>query len=132
MTGVDTRAPHEPGTRLRTKLCTPPGRRFEFLFLRWPLLNPSGSRVRRWKIASHELPRAVPESDSSRWQLEYESAIQETDHKVLFKRIEVAEAAILSRREILMQSSDGFAERQETKMALAKLRNLKKEVLKFL
>jgi hypothetical protein len=83
-------------------------------------------------MASHELPRAVPEGDSSRWQLEYESAIQETDHKVLFKRIEVAEAAILSRREILMQSSDGFAERQETKMALAKLRNLKKEVLKFL
>jgi hypothetical protein len=83
-------------------------------------------------MASHELPRAVPENDSSRWQLEYESAIQETDHKVLFKRIEVAEAAILSRREILMQSPDGFAERQETKMALAKLRDLKKEVLKFL
>jgi hypothetical protein len=83
-------------------------------------------------MASHELPRAVPEGDFPRWQLEYESAIQETDHKALFKRIEVAEAAILSRREVLMQSPDGFAERQETKMALAKLRNLKKEILKFL
>jgi hypothetical protein len=31
-----------------------------------------------------------------------------------------------------MQSPDGFAEQLETKLALAKLRNLKKEVLKFL
>jgi hypothetical protein len=38
------------------------------------------------------------------WQLEYESALQETDHKILFKRIEVAEAAILTRREILPRS----------------------------
>ena len=58
--------------------------------------------------------------------------MQETDHKTLFKRIEVAEAAILARREILTQSVDGFAERQASKEALEKLRNLKKEVLKFL
>jgi hypothetical protein len=31
-----------------------------------------------------------------------------------------------------MKSPDGFAERQEIKLALAKLRNLKKAVLKFL
>ena len=67
-----------------------------------------------------------------RWKLEYGSAVQETDHRRLFKRIEVAEAAILSRREVLMQSSDGFVERQEIKVALAELRNLKKDVLKFL
>lgn len=81
-------------------------------------------------MASHEFSSSV--TDLPPWQLEYESALQETDHKILFKRIEVAEAAILTRREILMQSPDGFAERQETKLALAKLRNLKKEVLKFL
>jgi hypothetical protein len=68
---------------------------------------------------------------SQPWQLEYESAIQETDRKILFKRIEVAEAAILTRREVLMQSADGFAERQETKKALATLHNLKKKALKF-
>ena len=62
----------------------------------------------------------------------YESAMRETDHNTLFKRIEVAGAAILTRREVLMQSPDGFAERQEIKLALAKLRNLKKEVVKFL
>jgi hypothetical protein len=75
---------------------------------------------------------SVPEDGSQQWQLEYESAMQETDRKILFKRIEVAEAAILTRREVLMQSADGFVERQETKKALATLRNLKKEVLKFL
>jgi hypothetical protein len=57
---------------------------------------------------------------------------QETDRKILFKRIEVAETAFLARREILMRSPDGFAKRQETKLALAKARNLKKQVLKFL
>ncbi|MGZ4731176.1 MAG: hypothetical protein ACXVZH_03445 [Terriglobales bacterium] len=49
----------------------------------------------------------------------------------LFKRIEVAEAAVLTRREVLVQSPDGFAERQEIKLALDQLRRLKKEVLKF-
>jgi hypothetical protein len=58
--------------------------------------------------------------------------MQETDHKTLFKRVEVAEAAMLTRRKVLTQSPDGFAEREEIKIALAKVRNLKKEVLNFL
>jgi hypothetical protein len=70
---------------------------------------------------------SVPEADAPQWKLEYESAMRETDHKAVFKRIEVAEAAILTRRETLLQSSDGFIERQETKVALAKLRNLKRK-----
>ena len=77
-------------------------------------------------MASHEFPSSIP-----RWQLEYEAALNETDHKALFKRIEVAEAAILARREVLVQSPDGFAERQEIKLALNKLRRVKKEILKF-
>ncbi len=36
-----------------------------------------------------------------------------------------------TRREVLVQSPDGFAERQEIKLALDELRRLKKEVLKF-
>jgi hypothetical protein len=83
-------------------------------------------------MASREFSSPAPERGFSRWQLEYEAALQETDHKTLFKRIEVAEAAILSRREALTQSPDGFSEQQEIKPALAKLRSLKKEVLKFL
>jgi len=82
-------------------------------------------------MASHEFSSSVPERPFPQWQLEYESALQETDHRTLFKRIEVAEAAILNRREVLLQSPDGFAERQETKAALDKVRRLKKDVLKF-
>jgi hypothetical protein len=82
-------------------------------------------------MASHEFSSTVPEGSFPQWRREYESAMGETDHKTLFKRMEVAEAAILSRREVLTQSPDGFAERQEIKMALAKLHNLKKEVLTF-
>jgi hypothetical protein len=83
-------------------------------------------------MASEEFPASVPEQESQQWKLEYERAMQETDRKALFRRIEIAEAAILTRREALLQSSDGFIERQETKTALTKLRNMKKEVLKFL
>jgi hypothetical protein len=65
------------------------------------------------------------------WRRNYESALLETDHKALFKRVEVAEAAILSRREELHRSSDGFAERREIETALRNLRKLKKEILHF-
>jgi hypothetical protein len=82
-------------------------------------------------MASHEFSSSVPEQSYPQWQMEYEAALQETDHRTLFKRIEVAEAAVLTRREVLVQSPDGFAERQEIKLALDKLRRLKKEVLKF-
>ena len=82
-------------------------------------------------MASHEFSSSISRRAIPQWQLEYEAALQETDHKALFKRIEVAEAAILARREVLVQSPDGFAERQETKLALDKLRRMKKEVLKF-
>lgn len=70
-------------------------------------------------------------SGPAQWQVEYESALLETDRKLLFKKIEAAEAAILTRREVLTHSPDGFAERAEIKSALAKLRMLKKEILNF-
>jgi hypothetical protein len=80
-------------------------------------------------MASHEFSSSVPERSSPQWQLEYEAA--ETDHRTLFKQIEVAETAILTRREVLVQSPDGLAERQQIKAALDQLRRLKKEALKF-
>ena len=82
-------------------------------------------------MTSHKFSSSVPGGTLPHWQLEYEAALKETDHKTLFKRIEVAEAAILDRREALVQGRDGFAERQEIENALDKLRRLKKEVLKF-
>jgi hypothetical protein len=79
----------------------------------------------------YPFPSPVAEHTCMQWRLEYESAIKESDHKALFKRIEVVEAAILSRRDMLTQSSEDFAEWQEIEMALDKVRHLKKEVLKF-
>jgi hypothetical protein len=81
-------------------------------------------------MVSHFLSQVV-ERDFPHWRLEYESAMKEADRKTLFKRIEVAEAAVLTRREILTLSSEDFAEWQEIERALGKLRHLKKEVLKF-
>ncbi|MGA9814284.1 MAG: hypothetical protein WBQ64_15975 [Terriglobales bacterium] len=82
-------------------------------------------------MASQQFSSSVPEGRSPQWQQVYEAALQETDPRTLFKRIEVAEAAVLARREVLVHSSDGFAERNEIKVALDKLRRLKKEILKF-
>ena len=73
----------------------------------------------------------VVERDFRQWRLEYESAMNEVDHRALFKRIEIAEAAVLTRREVLALRPEDFAEWQEIERALGKLRHLKKEVLRF-
>jgi hypothetical protein len=79
----------------------------------------------------YPFPSPVAESNCLQWRLEYESAIKEGDHRALFKRVEVTEAAILTRRDMLTLSPEDFAEWQEIEMALDKVRHLKKEVLKF-
>ena len=76
-------------------------------------------------MASHEFPSSVPESSFPQWRAEYEAALRETDRETLFKRIEVAEAAVLARRDVLEQSPDGFAERRELTLALARLEKSK-------
>jgi len=60
------------------------------------------------------------------WRQAYQSALLETDDKALFKRIEIAESAILTRKEALAKSSDHHAERQGMEEALATLRRLKR------
>ena len=73
----------------------------------------------------------VVERDFRQWRLEYESAMNEVDRRTLFKRIEIAEAAVITRREVLTLRPEDFAEWQEIERALGKLRHLKKEVLRF-
>jgi hypothetical protein len=65
------------------------------------------------------------------WREEYAAVLQETDHNMLFMRVEIAEAALRSRREALMRSSDGLTERREIEKALDRLRTMKREVLIF-
>jgi hypothetical protein len=65
------------------------------------------------------------------WQNEYEAALRETDHRMLFKRVEIAEATLLNRREALSRESDGRAEEKEIAGALERLFALKRDVLNF-
>jgi hypothetical protein len=65
------------------------------------------------------------------WQNEYEAALRETDHKMLFKRVEIAEATLLNRREALGRESHGRAEEKEIAGALERLLALKRDVLNF-
>ena len=43
-------------------------------------------------MASPEIPVPNPSRTSPQWQLDYELALRETDQKMLFKRVEIAEA----------------------------------------
>ncbi len=65
------------------------------------------------------------------WQPEYQAALREGDHRILFKRVEMIEAKLLTRRDLVMQESDAQAELQEIETALKKLRAIKKDVLNF-
>jgi hypothetical protein len=65
------------------------------------------------------------------WREEYEAVLQETDHKMLFKRMDIAEAALLSRRELLMGSSDSQKELWDIQQAFDKLCTMKRDVLNF-
>lgn len=70
-------------------------------------------------------------NDGSNWQNAYESVLQELENSALFKRIEVAEAAILIRRDAMVSSADRPAERKALADALAHVRFLKKSRLGF-
>jgi hypothetical protein len=66
------------------------------------------------------------------WQHDYEAVLSETDTSALFKRVEIAEAAIRTRREDLAASSDHHSERHAMEEALENLRKIKRDRLKFL
>jgi hypothetical protein len=82
-------------------------------------------------MAAREKPARIPALRFPQWQPQYEAALRETDHKI-FKRVEIAEAALLNCRDALAQDSSGRREHNEIEKALAKLRALKKDVLNFL
>ena len=65
------------------------------------------------------------------WQHEYEAVLHETATKRLFKCIEVAEAAILTRLEAIGKDSDHHAERKAIDGVLTHLTLLKTQRLGF-
>jgi hypothetical protein len=65
------------------------------------------------------------------WQREYNAVLAERDPAGLFKCVEVAEAAILSRRENLRRSENHQDERKLLEAALSQVLLIKKDWLKF-
>jgi hypothetical protein len=82
-------------------------------------------------MASKQITPLSPALRFPHWQNEYEAALRETDHKTLFKRVEIAEATLLNRREALSRESNGLAEEKEIAGALERLLTLKRDVLNF-
>lgn len=65
------------------------------------------------------------------WQHDYEAVLKESDTDALFKLVEVAQASILTRRDALKGSFDHHSERRAIEEALADLKVVKRERLKF-
>jgi hypothetical protein len=66
------------------------------------------------------------------WQGPYRAALLETDRKQLFKEVEIAEAVVLARLQMLSAESDNPAERQQLLHAWSGLQMIKKRKLGFL
>jgi hypothetical protein len=77
----------------------------------------------------HTPPSPSPQFPA--WQREYDAALHEMDTTRLFKRVEVAEAAVLLRLEAIKKGSDHHAERDAIVDALNQLELLKKNRLGF-
>lgn len=65
------------------------------------------------------------------WKSAYDDALRETDTFQLFKLVEIAEAAILTRLDALAGGPDHRVERQALEDALHTLKRLKIDRLKF-
>ncbi len=65
------------------------------------------------------------------WQGVYEAALQETDQVALFKRVEIAEATMMTQRETLERSGGRPSERQAIESALQVLLWIKQAQLSF-
>ncbi|HYM78355.1 MAG TPA: hypothetical protein VE377_20445 [Candidatus Dormibacteraeota bacterium] len=65
------------------------------------------------------------------WQRAYSAVLTEADTRALFKLVEIAEAAILTRRASLEGDPNHHSEREAIDDAIAILREVKKKRLRF-
>jgi hypothetical protein len=65
------------------------------------------------------------------WQAAFEATLQTTDTSALFKLVEIAEAAILVRRDLLNDGRNERAERRAIEEALDELLLIKRQKLRF-
>lgn len=83
-------------------------------------------------MASHTpLSSALASLRFPAWQRAYEATLQTTDQAALFKLVEVAESAMLVRRDLLNGVSSHTDERNALEDALRVLAGIKKERLLF-
>jgi hypothetical protein len=68
---------------------------------------------------------------SNNWRVAFARVLEETDTNELFRRVEIAEAAMLLRYEALRQGSQHDRERRTLERALDQLGRLKRERLGF-
>ena len=73
----------------------------------------------------------LPKISNPEWQNEYEAALGEPDREKLTERVAAAEHAIFIRLQTISQSADHRAERQAIESALASLRVLKRDKLRW-
>jgi hypothetical protein len=82
-------------------------------------------------MATKPSASALPRLGFPSWQPAYQAALQSTDTRTLFKLVEVAESAILMRRDLLNGDSNHRAESDAIEQALRVLAVIKKERLLF-
>lgn len=82
-------------------------------------------------MASEPQPSPLPLVRFPAWQPAYEAALQSTDTRTLFKLVEVAESAMLVRRDLLNGGLQARAEWDALEEALRVLTVIKKERLLF-
>jgi hypothetical protein len=76
-------------------------------------------------------PSVLPPLRFLAWQPAYEAVLQSADTRMLFRLVEVAEAAIMVRRDLLNGDSNHRSECDAIEEALRILRVIKKERLLF-
>jgi hypothetical protein len=82
-------------------------------------------------MATKRSHSALPPLGFRAWQPAYEAALQSTDTRTLFKLVEVAESAMLARRDLLNGDSNHRPEIDAIEQALRVLAVIKKERLLF-
>jgi hypothetical protein len=92
-----------------------------------PMAHGSPSMVHR----SLSTPGSPGGKESSDWRRAYEAVLEEADFHALFKRVEVAQAAALTRRAALKEICSDSSERRQIEAALEIIRTLKRECLQF-
>lgn len=75
--------------------------------------------------------RSSPHANGPEWKGAYEALMREGETPNLFKLVEIAEAAILTRCDALSDSSEDETERRVMADALNNVRSMKRERLKF-